>query len=1179
MSGIADFCIDGPFNQDRRLKLYGTHLKIVGWAILPNHDHRLAVYAGDHRLGYIIPSESRADVSRVFSWLPQEAAPGFNTSVDLPRGLVEANPNLRVRVAIELHGEVRKEDSWGVVQMESHMEEAGVPEAPRPENQQERLDETAPSLSEFRFSLDSPSTSENRAINPSIGPLVITGWAFARSSVSTVEVFVDQTRVGRAHYGIARRDVAAAFPGWPNSLRSGFTFQCPSRILLPGTRHIELRLRTIDGHEFIEKFAVDILTSREEGSSDIRRRMNRSEVDYYAALLQTLSRPAAFQIVLDVRLFARPGLILTTLRSIRTQCFDQWELVILVGPDGQKEFLCDMARELGEAFLDKVCLSTVAAWDVGPSSRSERRLVGFLKPGDELSCDALLHFSLAAALHPQADLFYADEITRDPGTDERRPFFKPDWSPDLLLSTNYFGRPLFIDRTLLIATGGHELALERGEYDLALRCSEMASEIHHLRRLLCSTGPGPESVEQEQLALQNAVHRRSLDADILPGKVARSWRVRRATSESGRVSIIIPTCGTGDYVVKCIQSLRSNTAYSNFEVVCIDNVPKSMPDLKRWIGKNADTVVSAPGDFNWARFNNVAARRASGDFFLFLNDDTEFIEDTWLDSLVEHARRPEVGIVGPRMLFPDGTVQHAGMFLCSVGIARHAFRFAAATDPGYFGLALTQRNVIAVTGACMMMRRGVFELLGGFAEKHSVVANDLDFCLRSHKAALLTVYTPHSTLIHHELASRHRLSDVYDVEAFRSDWGSVFTAGDPYFNPGLSKNSDDYAVEHEPSRAVFPAYPLFNSCEIKNILVIRLDHIGDFVVSLPAIRLLKKVFPLCMVHVLGAPASKAIALSSGAVDSFIEFELFHARSSLGKKDPTNEQISALKDELARRKFDLAVDFRKYPDTRGFLLHSRARYLAGFDSMGAFPFLDVSVEWEADSPLQRKRSNAVADLVLLVQALANAAGAERPEPSSIPKSESFRPRTVPKLLRHLRRRAIVAIHPGVGNPMRQWPEEHFAAIIDLLVEKKNVHTILIGSSEDLERAESILSKVARPEATTSLVGLVGLEELTSVLERCALFIGNNSGPQHIAAMLGVPTIGIHSGVVDAAEWGPVGTRAVAVQRDMVCSPCYLERKDDCFRNLACLKSLDPQSVWELAKVFLGGTARSTSRAGT
>ncbi len=212
------------------------------------------------------------------------------------------------------------------------------------------------------------------------------------------------------------------------------------------------------------------------------------------------------------------------------------------------------------------------------------------------------------------------------------------------------------------------------------------------------------------------------------------------------------------------------TAYRNVEIVCIENIPADKPDWKTWLRANADSVTETAEPFNWSRYNNLAVAAARGEYLLFLNDDIEIIDRGWLHTLLEQAERPEVGAVGPQLLYPDRRVQHAGMFLASLGVARHAFRNSPEDDPGYFGLALAQRDVIAVTGACLLTRRETFESLGRFDESHDVVNNDIDYCLRVFETGLRTIYTPHTRLIHHELASRSEIADSVRQQAFASKW-------------------------------------------------------------------------------------------------------------------------------------------------------------------------------------------------------------------------------------------------------------------------------------------------------------------------------------------------------------------------------------------------------------------------
>jgi ADP-heptose:LPS heptosyltransferase len=356
--------------------------------------------------------------------------------------------------------------------------------------------------------------------------------------------------------------------------------------------------------------------------------------------------------------------------------------------------------------------------------------------------------------------------------------------------------------------------------------------------------------------------------------------------------------------------------------------------------------------------------------------------------------------------------------------------------------------------------------------------------------------------------------------------------------------------------------------EIERILVVKLDHIGDFVTALPPIRRLRKIFPHAHITVLAGPASRGFISLEPCIDEFIPFNFFHARSQLGERELTKDDYVALAEQLRPHRFDLAVDMRKQPSTRDVLKYTGARFLAGFDHLRQFPFLDIALDWDGDRKLQRKRSHVVDDLLMLVDAIGHATENDRllmqPGPSPMPLKE------LPSAIRRLFSRPVVAIHPGAGNITRQWPEAHFSALIDLLIEKDNVNIMLVGGPDDVEIADRLLQAVLHKSAIASMAGKTSLADLPRLLKNCALYIGNNSGPKHVAAAVGIPTIGIHSGVVDPTEWGPIGPNAVALQRNMTCSPCYLANAEDCPRSLACLKFFDPAMVYETAHMMLDPT---------
>jgi ADP-heptose:LPS heptosyltransferase len=273
------------------------------------------------------------------------------------------------------------------------------------------------------------------------------------------------------------------------------------------------------------------------------------------------------------------------------------------------------------------------------------------------------------------------------------------------------------------------------------------------------------------------------------------------------------------------------------------------------------------------------------------------------------------------------------------------------------------------------------------------------------------------------------------------------------------------------------------------------------------------------------------------------------------------------------RFDLAVDLRKHPETLDVLRHTGARYLAGFDHLNLFAWLDVAIDWGGDQAFARKRQHTAGDLVNLVDAIAAACEADRQviaaSPSKLP------PKLSAELARGLDKLAgtpLICVHPAAGNAMKQWPADYFATVIDRLVAAYGAWIVLIGAPGEEAIADALIARLRHADAVTSLIGKLPLAELPALLARASLFLGNDSGPKHIAAGLGVPTVGVHSGTVDVREWGPIGVNAVAVAREMVCSPCYLSQPEDCRRGLACLRELSPETVYDACERLLLLSAR-------
>ncbi len=418
------------------------------------------------------------------------------------------------------------------------------------------------------------------------------------------------------------------------------------------------------------------------------------------------------------------------------------------------------------------------------------------------------------------------------------------------------------------------------------------------------------------------------------------------------------------------------------------------------------------------------------------------------------------------------------------------------------------------------------------------------------------------------MASRAKLPDEFDAPGFANAWRDRFLKGDPFFNPHLSHEYDDYTPEPEPVVQFSTGHPLLCREKIRRILVVKLDHIGDFIIAFPALQRLRALFADAELTLLAPAASVALAALEPAIDQVIAFDFFHQRSEHGRLELTDTALDELRARLLPRHFDLAIDMRRLADTRPILLATGARWLAGFDHDFAFPWLDIADEFEGDRPRTHKRSHAGDSLVALVNAIGEQC-LVRPEHSREPGARAQGER----LLARLAGRAtapegpLVCLHTGAGAVTKQWPAASFAGLIDLLAGELRARIVVVGGPDDAEFASVMLGQVRRRAAVVNLIGKTDLRQLPEVLQAADLYVGNDSGPKHIAAALGVPTVGIHSGSVDAREWGPAGARALTIRRDMSCSPCYLTRATDCPRALACLSGIGVADVFRACRRML------------
>ena len=317
-------------------------------------------------------------------------------------------------------------------------------------------------------------------------------------------------------------------------------------------------------------------------------------------------------------------------------------------------------------------------------------------------------------------------------------------------------------------------------------------------------------------------------------------------------------------------------------------------------------------------------------------------------------------------------------------------------------------------------------------------------------------------------------------------------------------------------------HPIIAPANVKRILIVKLDHIGDFITAIPAIERLKEHFPRAEITVLvGGKAPAALARMNHVIDNVVQFRFFHTQSGKGRRRLSERSLIKLQDELAPFRFDIAVDLRQQMDTRHILQFTGAKWLAGFDVRGKAPWLDVHLELVIDNRLEPKRTHVSNSLLQMAETVAVAC---RPTRIVMQGSTYVQARRACAAIPALAgmtdtffQAPVVCVHPGVGASIKQWPPTHFATLIDMLIHGEGANILLVGSPDERDVAWQVLARVEKPQSVMSLIGRTNMNDLPHIMQASDLFIGNDSGPKHIAAGFGVPTIGVHSGVVDATEW--------------------------------------------------------------
>ena len=524
-----------------------------------------------------------------------------------------------------------------------------------------------------------------------------------------------------------------------------------------------------------------------------------------------------------VPVFRTPAKFLCEMiESVRSQSFPFWELCLAnADPEDREvaeilERYCREDRRIRVKNLKEnkgISENTNAALAM---ARGE--FVGLLDHDDLLAPDAL--YEMAARLEKDGgiDVFYTDEdkVTTDL-SEHFQPHLKPDFNLDLLRSNNYICHFFVVRREIAERIGGFRPEFNGAQdYDFIFRCTEEAEKIVHIPRILyhwrvhsASTADNPASkmyaYEAGKRAIEGNLERSGVRGVVSLRQDYGFYDVHYPVEGEPLVSILIPNKDQKETLMHCIHSVLETSTWKNLEILIIENNSEQEETFACYRELEKDPrirILTYPGKtFNYSAINNFGVQQAKGEYLLFLNNDIEVITPDWIEQMLGNCQRPEVGIVGAKLYYPDNTIQHAGIIIGIGGIAGHAFLGLARAKSGYLHKASLQMDYSAVTAACMMMKAEAFRKAGGFEEKLTVAFNDVDLCLRTVEQGWLVVYDPHVEMYHYESKSRGAEDSEeklrrfqQEIEFMRTRWIRLLKDGDPNYNPNLTLSKWNYSL-------------------------------------------------------------------------------------------------------------------------------------------------------------------------------------------------------------------------------------------------------------------------------------------------------------------------------------------------------------------------------------------------
>lgn len=682
---------------------------------------------------------------------------------------------------------------------------------------------------------------------------ILTGWS-AAGEETACKVIVDGTEVSTEVHWKYRKDVVDVIPELSSDAKCGFEIYVPDK----GGSKLTLKL-SADGRESTYVATLDKIRHGENGQDtanifqktlrywknyglkntikkvcqklsgqrdygnyeDFLKKYGVKEEELARQRQEVFENGPCFSIAVPLYQ-TKEKYLREMIESVQAQTYTNWELCLADGSGREHSLQPVVGEYIAKDKRIKYCLLDSNEGIAGNTNEALKMADGdfvvLTDHDDLLSPEALYQCAKAVQKEPQTDVIYSDEDKVDmSGKKFFEPHFKSDYNIDLLCTMNYICHLFVVRKDVMERAGLFESCYDGAQdHDFILRCTEKAEHIVHIPKVLyhwrCHAQSTSENPESKLYAFENGCKavkahydRIGIPAEVEQGPFYGMYRTHYLWKEQPLVSILIPNKDHVTDLKKCMDSIEEKSTYRNFEFIIVENnsTEEEIFAYYKEIEKRDNVrVLYYKEDFNYSRINNFGAKEANGEYVLLLNNDTEMIEPDSIKEMLDVCMRPDVGIVGAKLIFEDNTIQHAGVIIGFGGVAGHAFIGQDRDDNGYFSRIISVQDLSAVTAACLMVRRSVFDEVEGLNEEFKVAFNDIDFCLKVRKAGYLVVYNPYAQFYHYESKSRGQEDSADKVARFQQEiglfgerWGELLEHGDPYYNPNLTLDKADFSLK------------------------------------------------------------------------------------------------------------------------------------------------------------------------------------------------------------------------------------------------------------------------------------------------------------------------------------------------------------------------------------------------